>query len=110
MTNLNETLRSKSFYFPELSNTESYRELLMLAFARRVVSGDAKECECEFMRSLMAIELPKRSLSSDCVTAYNLTAICNGIEERDCSSFEELFQRWQIHVPSEHRIGGEQVD
>ena len=89
------------------TTTNEYRDLLMLAFARRIVSGDARECECEFMRSLMAMELPKRSLSSDCVTAYNLTAICNGIEERDCSSFEELFQHWQISVPSEHRIGGE---
>ena len=82
----------------------------MLAFARRVVSGDAKDYECEFMRCFIAMELPERNILGDCVTAYNLTAICNGIEERDCSSFEELFASWQINVPSEQRLGGEQVD
>ena len=95
------------FLFPKSSDTGSYREWLMLAFARRVVSGDARECECEFMRSFMAMELPERNILGDCVTAYNLTAICNGIEGRDCSSFEELFESWQASVPSELRLGGE---
>lgn len=96
-----------SFFFPKSSDTNSYREWLMLAFARRVVSGDARECECEFMRSLMSMELPERNILGDCVTAYNLTAICNGIEGRDCSSFEELFESWQVNIPSEQRLGGE---
>ena len=104
--------------------TQSYREWLVLAFARRVVSGLATEYECIFMRAFMKMELSERNLREDCVAANNLTAICNDIEEGDCSTFVALHATsyagnvppWKVYVdqstsqtstPSEQQMGGE---
>lgn len=103
MPNMNEALNGSEFSFPKSSDTCSYREWIVLSFARRVAQGKAKPYECDFMRTLMQMELPERNILGDCMSAYNLTSICDGVEQGDCSAFERLFDSWQPNFPE----GGE---
>lgn len=94
------------FSFPKTS-MDDYREMLLLTFARRVVLGKAQQFECSFIEKLMKMELSERNLLRDCIAAYNLTSICNSIEDCDCSGFESLFESWQADIYDDKRLGGE---
>ena len=103
MSDMRQAANGSEFCFPKSSDTCSYREWIVLTFARRVAQGMAKPYECDFMRAFMSMELREQNILGDCMAAYNMTAICNGIEQGDCSSFERLFESWQ---PNFHE-GGE---
>ena len=103
---MSEAASGQEFIFPKTSMGD-YRAVLLLAFARRVALGKAQQFECNFIEKFMRMELSERDILGDCMAAYNLTGLCDGIEQCDCSSFEGLFESWQADIPDEQRLGGE---
>ena len=93
--------------FPEYPGTQGYRDWIAIAFARRVALGEAREFECRFMESFMDADLAERNLLGDCVTAKNLTELCNAVESRDCSGIDGFLMKSHASVHDGAVLGGE---